>query len=181
MQQKISRHVFAGAFGVVLLFALAACAPGSVEHDYPQNNQGTFDEGGSLLDMLKPAGEATAEADEKPQAAAPVKFVGGLGVNAVLWQAALDTLSFMPLASADPVGGVIITDWYNDPGSAGERLKVNIVISGKELRADALRVSIFREKRVGNQYVSLAASQKASRQMENIILTRARDLFTKTR
>ena len=81
----------------------------------------------------------------------------------------------MPLAAADPTGGTIITDWYKDPGSADERVKINVVISGVELRADALRVSLFREKWRNNRWVGLAASSRAERQMENIILTRARD------
>ncbi len=167
--------------------ALASCAPLQATQDYPENNSGTFDDGGSLLDLFKGGDEkstpAKAESDstESEGAVTIAPMRGGLGVNAVLWEASLDTLSFMPLASADPIGGVIITDWYNDPGAPGERVKINLVISGLELRADALRVSIFREKRVGNQYLSLAASSKAARQMENIILTRARDLATATR
>ena len=105
----------------------------------------------------------------------------GLGVNALLWQASLDTLSFMPLASADPLGGVIITEWYNDPAANNERVKINLVISGKALRADALRVSVFRETNRRGQWVSTATSSRAARQMENIILTRARDLATARR
>ena len=81
----------------------------------------------------------------------------------------------MPIASADPLGGVIITDWYNDPGTNDERLKINVVISGLELRADALRVSIFRERQVSGRWTSIAVSSRSATQMENIILTRARD------
>ena len=87
------------------------------------------------------------------QTAAPVS-AGGLGVNALLWQSSLDTLSFMPLAAADPVGGVIITEWYNDPSATDERVKINPVISGRELRADALRVSVFRETNRRGQWAS---------------------------
>lgn len=153
---------------------LGACGPLTLEQDYPEINQGTSDDGGSLLSLF----QSDDGAEEAPSVAAatPGTAAGGLGVNALLWQASLDTLSFMPLASADPMGGVIITDWYNDPGTAGERVKVNLVISGRELRADALRVTIFREKRVKGRDVTLAASSRAARQMENIILTRARDL-----
>ena len=82
----------------------------------------------------------------------------------------------MPLASADPVSGVILTDWYNDPSANNERIKVNLFISGRELRADALRVSVFRETLRNGKWVSTAASSKAARQLENIVLTRARDL-----
>src|SRR6201998_852295 len=64
-----------------------------------------------------------------------------VGVNSYLWHATLDTLSFMPLASADPFGGVIITDWYSPSTTQDERFKVNIFILGRELRADGVRAS----------------------------------------
>lgn len=169
------------ALGVCAVFAVAACGPLRVAQDYPESNSGTFDDGGSLLDFFRSDDTQKQAASDNAPAAPTIVRPAGLGVNAILWQASLDTLSFLPLASADPVGGVVITDWYNDPNAPGERIKINLVISGRELRADALRVSIFREKRVGNQYISLAASSKAARQMENIILTRARDLATAAR
>ena len=157
---------------------LTACGDIKVEQDYPDISPGATEEGGSILDYFKFNGVKieTAETETQTQPAAPnAPAVRSLAVNADLWRAALDTVRFMPLAAADPVGGTVITDWYNDPGTPGERVKINIVISSLELRADALRVSIFREKRSGNRYVSVAASQRAERQMENIILTRARD------
>ena len=76
----------------------------------------------------------------------------------------------MPLASADPVGGVIITDWYHDPAATNERVKVNLIISGLELRADALRVNLFRETLRGGKWVATASSSRAARQLENIVL-----------
>jgi hypothetical protein len=74
----------------------------------------------------------------------------GLGVNSYLWRASLDTISFMPLSSADPFGGVIITDWYAPPETPSERFKMNIFILGRELRADGLRVAVFRQNRVAD-------------------------------
>ena len=179
--EQVSNKALAIGLIVGLGVSLAACGPITVEQDYPEINQGTFEGGGSLLDAFRRNNEADAAAASDAATQEAARPMVGLGVNALLWQAGLDTLSFLPLASADPVGGVIITDWYNDPASIGERLKINLVISGMELRADAVRVTIFREKRVGNQTVTLAASDKAARQMENIILTRARDLFTTPR
>src|SRR5580704_11818711 len=70
---------------------------------------------------------------------------GGIGVNAFLWRGALDTLSFMPLSSADPFGGVIITDWYAPADTNGERFKATAYILGRELRSDGIRVSVFRQ------------------------------------
>ena len=81
---------------------------------------------------------------------------GALGVNAYLWRGALDTLSFMPLASADPFGGVIITDWYTPPPSNGERFKATAYILGRELRSDGVRVAIFRQVLQNGQWVDRA-------------------------
>lgn len=156
--------------------ALIGCGELRVEQDYPDGSGGATQESGSVFDYFtfkndatkKPASPSTAPL---PQASA----TGGLAVNADLWRGALDTVRFMPLAAADPTGGTIITDWYNDPGSDKERVKINVVISGLELRADALRVSIFREKWRSNRWTAVAASPRAARQLENIILTRARD------
>ena len=100
----------------------------------------------------------------------------GLGVNAYLWRGALDTLSFMPLASADPFGGVIITDWYQPPGADAERFKTNTYILGRELRADGVRVSLFRQVQKGSQWVDAPVSQVTVGELENKILSRARSL-----
>ncbi len=113
-------------------------------------------------------------AEEKPETT-ELALPPGLSVNADLWRATLDTLSFMPLASTDPVGGVIITDWYNAPKTPAERFKINAVISGLELRADAVRVAVFRQRQRRRGWVSIAATPHTARQLENIILTRARD------
>ena len=101
----------------------------------------------------------------------------GIGVNGLLWRASLDTLSFMPLASADPFGGVIITDWYTSPESTTERFKATVYILDKELRADGVKVSIFRqEKRADGGWVDTVVSTETSTKLENAILTRARQL-----
>ncbi|RDD63252.1 DUF3576 domain-containing protein [Ferruginivarius sediminum] len=102
---------------------------------------------------------------------------GGIGVNAYLWRASLDTVSFMPLASADPFGGVIITDWYSPPDSPNERFKVNLYILGRQLRADGLRASVFRQQRAGDgSWQDASVEQKTATQLENAILTRARQM-----
>ncbi len=100
----------------------------------------------------------------------------GLGVNAYLWRGALDTLSFMPLASADPFGGVIITDWYEPPAASGERFKATAYILGRQLRADALRVSIFRQVQQGGAWVDAPVSAETVGEIENKVLARARAL-----
>lgn len=103
-----------------------------------------------------------------------------LGVNAYLWRAALDTLSFMPLASADPFGGVIITDWYEPPASPGERFKATAYILGRQLRADGVRVSIFRQAMQGGRWVDATVSPVTVSEIENKVLARARELRSQT-
>ena len=101
---------------------------------------------------------------------------GALGVNAYLWRGALDTLSFMPLASADPFGGVIITDWYTPAASDGERFKATAYILGRELRSDGVRVSIFRQVLQNGQWVDAPVSAVTVGEIENKVLSRAREL-----
>ena len=103
-----------------------------------------------------------------------------LGVNAYLWRGALDTLAFMPLASADPFGGVIITDWYQPPSSTGERFKATAYILGRQLRADGVRVSIFRQVMQNGQWTDAAVSQATTGEIENKVLARARELRAQT-
>ena len=99
-----------------------------------------------------------------------------LGVNSYLWHASLDTLSFMPLQSADPFGGVIITDWYVAPNVPDERLKVTIYIMDRALRADGLKVVVFRQTRNSAGWTDAAASPDTAHRLEDSILTRAREL-----
>ena len=99
-----------------------------------------------------------------------------VGVNSYLWHASLDTLSFMPLASADPFGGVIITDWYSSPQDINERLKVTIYILDRRLRADGIRIAVFRQTRSNEGWVDAAVNADTSVKLEDAILTRAREL-----
>jgi len=104
-----------------------------------------------------------------------------LGVNSHLWRASLDTISFMPLASADPFGGVIITDWYSPPQSPHERLKINIFILDRQLRSDGLKVSIFRQEHdKTGRWVEGSIDPQTVRDLENAILSRARHYRTAT-
>jgi hypothetical protein len=102
---------------------------------------------------------------------------GGIGVNAFLWRASLDTIGFMPVTTADAFGGTIITDWYQMPEIAGERYKVNIFILDRTLRADGVKVSVFKQVRdMSGQWVDARVDPKMAVDMENSILTRARQL-----
>lgn len=103
-----------------------------------------------------------------------------LGVNSYLWRATLDTLNFMPLASADPVGGIIISDWYAAPEKPDERVKVNVYILDKRLRADALKVTVFRQVRGVGGWTDANVNPDTGVKLENAILSRARELRLST-
>jgi len=165
------------AASLCLLLSLAACGPSSnenIRYDYPdrmdrfgrpsyEGEPGIFGDDGLLL-----LGKRT----DKPEAGAG----SGIGVNAYLWRASLDTLNFLPLASADPFGGVIITDWHTPPETPDERFKVNLLILGSDLRADGVRATVFRQVREGGEWLDAPVSAESGREIEDAILTRAREL-----
>jgi hypothetical protein len=99
-----------------------------------------------------------------------------LGVNAYLWRASLDTVSFLPITSADPFGGVILSDYYTPPETPNARYKVAVYILGRELRSDNVRVSITMQTRAGSGWRDEAANETLARQLEDTILARARQL-----
>jgi hypothetical protein len=101
----------------------------------------------------------------------------GIGVNAYLWRATLDTLSFMPLANADPWGGVVNYDWYTDPQTPNERFKATVFILDTRLRADALNVTVTKEvKDASGQWTAAPVAAQTETDLENAILTKARQL-----
>lgn len=111
------------------------------------------------------------------QAAAPSGGGGGIGVNAFLWRASLETLDFIPLLSADPFGGLIITDWYQPAELQDERFKLQVLIRDVVLRADAVRVSVLRQRRDPRAgWVDVPADPRTATEIEDRILTRARQI-----
>lgn len=159
---------------------LSACAGGKIktEASYPTRPEGTdkiiySDE---RRDTIWGEGETLGSRlfggdDDKTAGAS------GIGVNSFLWRAALDTISFMPVASADPFGGVILTDWYENPEKRGERYKLNIFITDRQLRADALRVATFKQISDGKKgWRDQAVDPADNVKVEDAILNRARQL-----
>jgi len=132
--------------------------------NYGETRQGLFGPGGiSLLG---------GDEDEEP-----VPGGSPIAVNSYLWRASLDTISFMPLTSADPFGGVIITDWYSPAEARDERFKVNIYILGRDLRADGVRAAVFRQRQDPfDGWVDAEVSDNTATDLENAILSRAREL-----
>lgn len=134
---------------------------GTNQNDIYTEKQGIFGAGG--IKLL--GGRGDDKGDES-----------GIGVNSYLWRAALDTVAFMPLASADPFGGVILTDWYSPPDNAGERLKLNVFILDKQLRSDGIQVKVFRQIKKGGDWRDAPVAEGTARQLEDAILTRARQM-----
>jgi hypothetical protein len=117
-----------------------------------------------------------APADEARRIDLAASQTTTIGVNAYLWRASLDTLSFAPLAQSDSNGGVIVTEWYANPTNPSERVKVTATILDADLRADALRVTAAREVLQNGQWLAAPVTAATVQRLEEIILTRARDL-----
>ena len=113
---------------------------------------------------------------QRRQADLAASQVTTIGVNAYLWRAALETLSFAPMSQVDSSGGVIVTDWYTDPNVPGERVKITATILDRDLRADALRVAASRQVMQGGQWIEAPVAAATVQKLEEIILTKARDL-----
>lgn len=111
----------------------------------------------------------------KRGAIAPSKITT-IGVNSYLYLATLDTVSFMPLLQSDSANGVVITDWYVNPATPSERMKLTISILDPDLRADALRVAASRQTLSGGQWTEAPVQAATVQKLEEIILTKARDL-----
>ena len=122
---------------------------------------------------------AACGGSERPRTELAAAQINTIGVNAYLWRGALETLSFAPMASADSDGGVIVTDWYANPSNPNERVKVTVTILDQDLRADALRVSASRQVAQGGGWVDAPVQAATVQKLEDIILTRARDLRRK--
>ncbi len=170
---------FLGAWVVVVALAVSGCEAyegalegydsaddkdEGVDTDYSKRKT-IFGEGGLLLFNTENTGDGG----------------GRLGVNSFLWRASLDTISFMPVNSADPFGGVIITDWHTATDSPSERFKLNIYILGRTLRADGVRVAVFRQvKSTDGSWQDAGVPNETQVKIEDAILTRARQLRNAT-
>jgi len=130
----------------------------------------------ALVSLTLFALAACGRGGDRPRADLAASQVTTIGVNSYLWRASLDTLSFMPLLQTDSNGGVIVTDWYTNPNTPTERMKVTVSILDQDLRADAVRVAALRQVNQGGQWVAAPVQAATVQKLEDIILTRARDL-----
>lgn len=100
--------------------------------------------------------------------------VSTIAVNSYLWRAALETVDFMPLLQADANSGVIITDWYANPVTPTERMKLTVTILDRDLRADGVRVNAQRQEARGGVWVDAPVKAGTVEKLEDVILQRAR-------
>ena len=101
---------------------------------------------------------------------------GNMPVNALLWRAALDIASFVPLEDVDTFGGSIVTEWYVPEDQPNQRLKLAVFVVGLELRSDAIQVRAYVQNRDGDDWTNAGRDADLGRKLENLILTRAREL-----
>ena len=131
----------------------------------------------ALFAVALTTGLAGCGKKERPRTAdIAASKVTQIGVNAYLWRAALDTLSFMPLVQTDSNGGVIVTDWYANPATPNDRMKLTVTILDQDLRADGLRVAAARQVNQGGAWVEAPVQAATVQKLEEIILNKARDL-----
>jgi hypothetical protein len=178
MNSRFIRFMSVAATVAALSIPLTACnGPIKSEASYPTRPEGTdkilysdqkqetiWGEGKSLSDKI-------FGRDSEENAGG-----SGIGVNSFLWRASLDTVSFMPVASADPFGGVILTDWYENPDTPGQRFKLSVYILDRQLRADGVRVSVFKQTQEKGAWRDAKVPADMATNIENTILTRAREL-----
>ncbi len=173
---KISGHRVPSYLVISLIFLLAACEGGTTP-----DLQTVDDE---VIDMSKREtifGDSGGISLGNTPNSRGGSGGPGIGVNAYLWRATLDTMSVWPIASADPFGGVIITDWYAPPATPNERFKMNIYILDRALRADGVRVSVFRQvKNTSGGWQDSSVQATTATKLENAILMRARQFRNRT-
>ncbi len=160
---------------------LAACNPAQQTRLVENDEYGDWRASGSVRQrpLGSSAGITVFGVDKSREEAASGGGGGsgtGVNVNAYLWRAALDTLSFMPIASADPFGGTVITDWYSPPAAGNERFRAQALLMGRTLRSDGVRVQVFRQVQQAGNWVDAPVATSTASDLEDKVLARAREL-----
>jgi len=148
---------------LMVLICLAACSGGTpIEEKGPGSIlTGRAEQGLRISDLAGLSGESSSL---------------GLPINALLWRASLDIMSTIPLDDVDTFGGTIVTEWYQLNETSDERIKMTAFVLDRELRADGIRVIVYVQKRVGNSWQDNGTDSKMGEKMEQLILTRAREI-----
>jgi hypothetical protein len=160
---------------------LAACNSGQQTRLVENDEYGDWRASGSVRQrpLGSSAGITVFGIEKSREEAAGGGGIGGgtgVNVNAYLWRAALDTLSFMPIASADPFGGTVITDWYSPPAASSERFRAQALLMGRTLRSDGVRVQVFRQVQQAGNWVDAPVAASTASDLEDKVLARAREL-----
>ena len=174
----IAHYRLAAAFAASLSLALAACA--TIQSSEPPQPAAANTQQASTSESSEIDTEATIWTIlgfAKKESERRVGPRTGSTVSPILWQAALDTLDFVKLASEDPLAGSMVTDWYSPAGKPNERYKVNVFILARSLRSDALAVTVTRQERqVNGNWAETTIARQVENDLETAILTRARQL-----
>ena len=159
-------------FSFILLILITGCEGMSVDRSYPDPLARKKTTKGKLFGE---EGITLFNSKEKKQSQS--NTIAGMSLNKYLWRASLDVISFIPLISADPFGGTIITDWYTPTGTSGERFKLNIFILDEKFSVNSLKVSAFSQKKNSNGvWIDSSTSPNFQVNIENAIFSRARQI-----
>jgi hypothetical protein len=143
----------------------------SLAGDYPKSRvENEMDEMGSVL-----KGEGLVFRPGKTKSTATKSKIGN--VNKYLYQATLEVLDFVPLTSADSVGGVIITEWYNPKGQPNTQLKINVFIKDEVISVEALDVKAYERSKIDNKWSEDYKESAIASILEDKIIRRARTLY----
>ena len=171
MHRPLISH-YGCALALAVATVIAGCSGVEPEGTFPNRSRGDSTPYNNHSSVFGPGGLSFGGDSAKPDEGGS----GGIPVNGFLWRASLDTVAFMPVASADPFGGVIITDWYAMPESPDERFKLNVYIVARSLRADGVRVAVFRQVQTNGSWQDASVTQETNTRIEDAILSRARQL-----
>lgn len=174
-----ARNVRTSLTSLIVLAVLAGCTEATPPVSQAESGAWTPDEAQRRKETGTVFGEGglTLWGARSREAKARQEESGGVGVNSYLWRASLDTIDFMPVASADPFGGLITTDWYQPAETPTERFKLQVLVRDKTLRADGVKVSLWRQTRTeGGDWLNAQVDPKTATELEDRILTRARQL-----
>lgn len=148
-----------------------SCSRQNIDHSYPKSREDEeYERIGSLINDSDSGIEILSLGKKETVSN------NGVKINNIAWQAALETVKFMPLISTDASGGVIITDWYQEPNNISERYKLAVFVQGANLTGSSVKVTTYRQVKKGSDWISIEASPKLSEEIEEKILLKAKNI-----
>jgi len=159
----MSRYLF-----LILIAGLTACSSLEPRTDIPATDK---EDPGSFITGRSESGVSLSDITGLSD-----RESSGIPVNALLWRASLDITSILPIDDIDVFSGTVITDWYSLPSQPSEQIKLAVFVLDKELRSDAIRVVVYVQSRQGNIWQDAGIDPELATKLEDLILTRAREL-----